>query len=162
MTRVSTFFQDKILMCLNPWLDNRVQDLIDVYLLAHLFVCIAWYFVEIDLRPEIMPNRCPTMIAFFVLLGRLIVLLNAVLAITHTWLSNDVELILGAIAKMRFIAEPYCVPILWLRISLQHNRRPMHYMGQNFGEKTRRAMSRRSSNCSTAKPDLLLECTQVL
>lgn len=81
-----TFRQDKIFVCLNPWLDSRVQDLIGVYLLAHLSVCIAWYFVEIDLRLEIMPNRCQTMIAFFVLLGRLVVLLNTFLAITHNWL----------------------------------------------------------------------------
>ena len=32
LTQVSTFLQRKIFMCLNPWL----QDLINVYLLAHL------------------------------------------------------------------------------------------------------------------------------
>ena len=32
----------------------------------------------------------------------------------------------GAIAKMHFIAESYAVPILWLRESLQHNRRPIY------------------------------------
>ncbi len=91
MTRVSIFFQNQILICLNLWLYNRFQDLINVYLLVHPSVCITWHFIEIDLGLEIMYNRCPTMIPFLILLSWLVVLLNTILAITYTRLPNDIE-----------------------------------------------------------------------
>ena len=112
MIWVSTFFQHKILMCLYPGLYNRLQDLINVDLLAHLPICITRHIVEIDLRLEIVSNRSPTIIAFLAFFGRLIMFLNTILTITHTWFSNNIELVLGVITKMHFIAKLYPILIL--------------------------------------------------
>ena len=65
------------------------------------------HHAHLNLGLEIVPNRHPTMILFLILLSWLVMLLNTILAITHARLPNGIELILGAIAKMHFIAESY-------------------------------------------------------
>lgn len=73
-----------------------------------------------------MPNSCPIVIALFVFFGELLHFFYTVLIIAHAGFSNDLKLVLGAIAKMYFVTKPNSVPIFWARISFKYNCSLIH------------------------------------
>ena len=114
------------MVSLKPGLDNWLKNSINLNLLAHFAIFISRYFVEINVKLEVVPNSCPAMIAFFVFFGRLLQFIYVVLTIAHACFPNNPKLVLGAIAETYLIAKPYSMIIFWVRISLKHHCSLIH------------------------------------
>ncbi len=120
------------MVSLKPELDNWLKNFINIYLLAHFAIGISRYFVEVNVRLEVVPNSYPAMIAFFIFFGRLSHLFYAVLTIAHACFPDNPKLVLGAIAKIYLVTEPYSMLILRVRISFKHNCSPIHTIFRCF------------------------------
>ncbi len=108
-------------MSLKSWLDNWLKNFLNIHLLTHLPIGIPGDLIEVNVRLEIMPNSCPTVIAFLVFFTRLMYFFNVVLTITNACLPNNPKLILGTVAKMYLITETHPVPILLVETFLKHS-----------------------------------------
>ena len=78
MSSITIFFQDKILLLQQPWLYNRLQNLVDVYLEWHFAVYVTCYTVESNIRLEVVSDCNPAMKTLLILWFQCITVLNAV------------------------------------------------------------------------------------
>ena len=88
---------------LEPWLDNRLQYKIYIYLIHHLAIGITRDLIIYEWRFKIPPNSCPTINPLLIFETRAITMLDAVPTISLSRLPDNPELSFGAIAKVDFI-----------------------------------------------------------
>ena len=115
---ISIFLQCEVMPFQQPWLNNRLQDLVDVDLKRHFPIGIAWNIIEDNVRLEIVACRSPAVESLLILCFRLLLMLYTGDTISFSRLANNTELTLCTPPKVYLIAEAYTIPIFWLGMPL--------------------------------------------
>lgn len=118
MARVIVLLKDKAIATGNPRPDNRLEDLLIIYLEVHLPVNIQGNLIPVEaIFKAIIAYGSPRIEALLLLIKGLLglyLLHKAVWAASFPGASADINTPLRAIAKVRLIRESKGMPVLFL------------------------------------------------
>ena len=91
MTSITIFFKDKIFFDHYPRFNNWLENRVDIDLMREFSILVAWYIIENNIQLDVISYHSPTMFVFlvFFLTRRGWLMLNTIMTITYTWVTNN-------------------------------------------------------------------------